>query len=323
MKSAGAWIFCPGVCAAQSADSVATIAVLLGYAEADPEARSWVTTFVAGLAEHGLKDGQTVRVHQWWANGDPERIRQLSEELARLRPNVIVAASTPVVSAALRVAGDIPTVFVNVADPVGQGFVTSLARPGGNVTGFSSYEFSIGVKWIGLLKELTPRLTTVPVLYKPRTTPYAQSLLRPMQDSASSFGVRLAPVLFENPADIGDALEPFAQRSDAGLIVLPSSGTTISRSTIISQAARQRLPAIYPWAYFVASGGLLSYGVDVPDLYRRAAWYTVQILHRTKAGDLPVQQPTTYKFFVNVKTAHELGLTIPPSLLARADEMIE
>ena len=247
----------------------------------------------------------------------------LAKELVEPQPDVLLASSTPVVAALARETGTIPIVFVVVSDPIGSGFIESLARPGGNMTGFINIESSLGGKWLELLKELAPSISRVAVMFNPDTAPHAEYYVRPFEVAAASLAVKPSTAPVRSATDIEQAIFDLGRATASGLIVLPDTFTTVHRGAIISAAASSNVPAIYPFRYMAGDGGLISYGVDLIDLYRRAAPYVDRILKGGKPADLPVQQPTKFEFAINLKTAKSLGLDVPPSLLARADEVIE
>jgi len=254
---------------------------------------------------------------------DGDLLRRNAAELARTPPDLILATSTPVM-AALREQGlSVPIMFVQVTDPVGQGLVPNLARPGGHITGFTNFEFSIGTKWLEALKQIAPRVTRVALIYNPETAPHAYLFQRPVEAAAPAFAVTPITVAARSAAELERAVDAFARTPTGGLLVLPDVTNLIHRDQIIALAARHRLPAVYPYRYYAASGGLLSYGSEQADLFRRAASYVDRILKGTNPGELPVQAPTKYELVINLKTARALGLEIPPTLLARADEVIE
>ena len=238
-------------------------------------------------------------------------------------PDVIVAAATPALAAVWRETRSVPIVFVNVADPIGQGFVAGMAHPGGNVTGFTSFEFSTGGKWVEVLKEISPSLVRIVVIYHPATAPYFPLFFRSIEAAAPSFAVKPIVTPVYDAAEIERVIATAAQEPNSGLIVVPSAFMTTHRELIIGAAARDRLPAVYGYSYYAASGGLVSYGFDVRDLFRRAASYVDRILKGAKPGDLPVQAPNTFQLVINLRTAKALGLDVPPTLLVRADEVIE
>ena len=274
------------------------------------------------LEKLGWTDGRNIRIEVRWAGGDADRLRADAAELARLKPDVILAASSSPLAALVRETRTIPIVFAQVPDPVGGGFVRSLARPGGNVTGFAQVEYALAGKWLELLKQLAPHITRATVVHDP-VNPSSTGYLRAIQDVAASLGVQLTPAAVRNAADVDRAIDVLARQSNSGLVVMPGSATTAQRERIIAQAARHRLPAVYPFRYYVIDGGLASYGVDNIELFRRAAGYVDRILKGEKPGDLPVQLADKYELVINLKTAKTLGLDVPMSLLARTDEVIE
>ena len=305
---------------AQQGERVRRVGVLMNLAADDPEGQTRIVAFVQGLQQSGWTDGRNIRIDTRWAAGDADRFHRYAEELLALAPDVILASATPSVQALQQATRTVPIVFANVGDPVGMGFVESLARPGGNTTGFTPLEFGFGAKWLELLKEIAPRLTRVAVL---RDLTIGPAQLSAIQAVAPSFGVELSPVGVRDAGEIERTIAAFAQSSNAGMIVTASTSAVIHRHLIAMLAARHRLPAVYSFRYFATSGGLLSYGPDPIDMYRRAASYVDRILKGEKPADLPVQTPTKYQLVVNLKTAKALGLDIPTSILARADEVIE
>jgi putative tryptophan/tyrosine transport system substrate-binding protein len=293
----------------------------MNLAADDPEGQARNTAFVQALQQLGWTDGRNARIEYRWAVGDAERIRKQAEELVTLAPDVILASGVPVVTALLQATRSVPIVFAVVADPVGGGFVASLARPGGNATGFMMSEYSTSGKWLELLKEIAPRVTRVAVIRNPAlTTSVAQ--FAAIQGAAGSLGLELSPIDMREAVEIERAVAAFARTPNGGLIVT-SVGSSTRRSLIIALAARHKLPAVYPFRYQVTGGGLISYGPDTADQYRRAAGYIDRILKGEKPADLPVQAPTKYELVINLKTAKALGLEVPTTLLARADEVIE
>ena len=305
---------------AQQGERVRRVGVLMNLAADDPEGQTRIVAFVQGLQQSGWTDGRNIRIDTRWAAGDADRFHRYAEELLALAPDVILASATPSVQALQQATRTVPIVFANVGDPVGMGFVESLARPGGNTTGFTPLEFGFGAKWLELLKEIAPRLTRVAVL---RDLTIGPAQLSAIQAVAPSFGVELSPVGVRDADEIERTIAAFARSSNAGMIVTASTSALIHRRLIVMLAARHRLPAVYSFRYFAATGGLLSYGPDPIDMYRRAASYVDRILKGEKPADLPVQTPTKYQLVVNLKTAKALGLDIPTSILARADEVIE
>jgi putative tryptophan/tyrosine transport system substrate-binding protein len=319
LGSAAVW---PLTARAQQAERVRRVGVLMHLAADDPEGQPRITAFEQGLRELGWAVGRNLRIDYRWAAGDPDRLRKYAAELAVLAPDVILAGGgTPLVVALQQATATVPIVFVGVADPVGAGLVGSLARPGSNATGFTVYEYSISGKWLELLKEIAPRVTRAAVIRELAIAGTGQ--LGAIQSVAPSLGVELFPIGVRDAGEIERAVMAFSRGSNGGLIVTGSPSTLVHRHQIITLAARHLLPAVYPYRYFVASGGLVSYGPDVIDQFRSAASYVDRILKGEKAADLPVQAPTKYELVVNAKTAKQLGLEIPPTLLARADEVIE
>jgi len=311
----------PAVAIAQP-DRVRRIAIMNTNAESDPEGRARIVAFRRGLQELGWTEGRNLRVDYRWGAGDPARARAFASELMTLSPEVIVANGTTALSA-LHQRTNIPVVFVVVVDPVGAGFVQSLARPGGTVTGFSSFEPEIGGKWLELLKEITPVLNRVAGILDPAFRGFA-AVWRTIENLGPRLGLDVKSFIFHDPTDdIESAVGEFAQSPGAGLIVLPTAINNLHRTRIIALAARHRVPAVHPFPFYARGGGLASYGIDTVDLYRRRASYVDRILKGEKPADLPVQAPTKYELVVNVNTAKGLGITIQRPLLLRADEIIQ
>jgi putative tryptophan/tyrosine transport system substrate-binding protein len=309
---------------AQQVDRMRRIGVLIPLAESDAVAQTEVAAFLEGLQQAGWTEGRNARIDIRWAGGDVDRIRKYAKELVALQPDVILARTTPVTAALLQETRTVPIVFVGASDPVGSGFAASMARPGGNATGFTNVEASLGGKWVELLKEINPRIARIGVLWDPQTSPGGGSYyLRLVQDAARSIAVETIAIPVHNSADIERAIEAFARAADAGLLVQPDVTIHSNRALIISLAARYRLPAVYTFPFYATEGGLASYGIEPVDLYRRAAPYVDRILRGAKPSDLPVQAPTKFELVINLKTAKALGIDIPPTLLARADEVIE
>ena len=308
---------------AQQPDRMKRIGVLMAYAESDLEAQAWIKAFVQGLKELGWIVGRNVMIDYRFGAGDAAQMRASAEELVSLTPAVIIVESSPATAALQQATRTIPIVFVNVFAPVGQRFVSNLARPGGNMTGFSSIEPEMGGKWLGLLKEVVPPLARVAVIFNPKTGPFSPLFLQAVEKAAPSLAVKPVATPIHDAADIERAISAFAHDLNGGLIVLPSAFFAANRQLIIEQAAKHRLPAVYGFRYFAADGGLMSYGVDVVDLFRRSASYVDRILKGEKAGDLPVQAPTKYELVINLKTAKALGLDVPWFVQQRADKVIE
>jgi len=307
---------------AQQGERVRHIGLLLNIRADDPQSQARLAAFAQGLQQLGWTIGQNVLVDYRWADGNAETIRKHAAELVALAPDVILAHSSAALAPLLQVTRTVPIVFTIVADPVGAGYVEGLARPGGNATGFTNFEYGIAGKWLELLKEIAPGVTRVAVL---RETAIAAGPAQfgAIQGSAPSLGVELRPVDVRDAGEIERAIAAFAQGSNSGLIVTGSPAAVVHRELIISLAARHRLPAVYNTRAYAASGGLISYGPDFVDQFRRAAGYVDRILKGEKPSNLPVQAPTQYELVINVKTAKSLGLIVPPTLLARADEVIE
>jgi ABC-type uncharacterized transport system substrate-binding protein len=320
LGGAAAW---PLAARAQQSERTRRIGVLLGQSADDPDALAMISAFAQGLQERGWAIGSNVRIDYRWSAGDLDRMRKYAAELVALGPDVIVATAGSIVGALQQASRTVPIVFVTTRDPVGGGWVENLARPGGNATGFASPEFGFSGKWLELLKELAPRVTRVAVIRDP-SVPAGSGGLAAIQAVAPSFGVELTPVGVRSADEIERGITAIARSANGGLIVVgPTSSVELHRNLIIALAARHRLPAVYGGPRWSKAGGLLSYGVDPIDQYRRAASYVDRILKGEKPADLPVQAPTKYELVINLKTAKALGLDVPPTLLARADEVIE
>jgi len=321
LGSAAAW---PVAARAQQPDRVRRIGVLMGYAESDPDARAWYAAFRETLQRHGWTEGRNAQIDTRWATpADVEAMRSFAKEIVALQPNVILSSTTPPTSVLLQQTRTIPIVFAIVADPIGSGFVASFARPGGNVTGFIFTEPTMAGKWLELLKGVAPRVDRVAMLFNPVSAPYAEYWLTPLKAAAPSFSVEAIPAPVRDRSELESVIAAQAGEPNSGLIVMPDSFTDTHRVEITALAARYRLPAVYPFRFFAEAGGLLSYGVDRTDNFRRAATYLDRILRGEKPAELPVQAPAKYELVVNLKTARALGLTAPDTLLARADEVIE
>jgi putative tryptophan/tyrosine transport system substrate-binding protein len=315
---AAAW---PLATRAQQADRVRRIGALMTQAADDPEGQSRLLALAQGLQESGWTIGRNVRIDTRWGEGDAERYRRYAAELVALAPDVILVNGPAALAQLQQATRSLPIVFTNVFDPVGAGFVLSVARPGGNATGFMLAEYSTSGKWLELLKEIAPRVTRAAIIRDPTLTSTVAQFAA-IQSAATPLGVELSPIDVRNSGDIERAAAAFARAPNGGLIVT-SGGSSTRRILIITLAARHKLAAVYPFRYFVTSGGLISYGPDPIDQYRRAAGYVARILKGEKPADLPVQAPTKYELVINLKTAKALGLEVPPTLLARADEVIE
>ena len=320
--AAAAW---PLAARAQRGDRVRLLVAMMGgrNADTDLEGRAWLAAFRQALQELGWVEGRNFRADYRWPSGDLDRMRAIAKEFVDLKPDVMFAGNTPSVEALLRESRTIPIVFANLADPVGTGLIESLARPGGNATGFAGYEYSLAGKWLEMLKEIAPAATRVAILFNPETAPFAQHYLSFIETSAPAFGVTANAASVRSISEMEAAIEAQARAPGGGLVVLPDTFTFSNRALLIALAARHRLPAIYATRGQAIDGGLLSYGPDIVDLYRRAAAYVDRILRGEKPADLPVQNPNKYVLMVNLKTAKALGLTIPDKVMALADEVIE
>jgi len=319
LGGAAAW---PLAARAQQSERMRRIGVLMNLAADDPEAQVRLAAFHQGLQELGWTVGRNLRIDTRWGAGDADRYRRYSTELVALAPDVILAASGAIVPWLLQATRSVPIVFAQVPDPVGAGFVESLAHPGGNITGFTNFEFSIGGKLLELLMEIAPRVTRAAVL-RDAADPAGVGQWGAIQTAAPSLGLELRVVDVRDAGEIERGITTFARGSNGGMIVTGSAPTAIHRDLIITLAARHRLPSVYAYRYHATSGGLISYGPETIDQYRRAASYVDRIFRGEKPADLPVQAPTKYELVINLKTAKALGLDVPPTLLARADEVIE
>jgi putative ABC transport system substrate-binding protein len=313
----------PFAARAEPSEQMRRVGVLIPYKEEDKELQAEVAAFQDQLGNLGWKEGRNLRIDYRWAAGQVEKIREFAKELVALQPDVIVSHTTPVTAALLHETRTIPIVFLNVSDPLGPGFVASFARPGGNVTGFSNFEFSTAGKWLELLKEVSPGLSRFALMFNPKTAPYAHLYLDSAKQAAPLLNVAAAPAPVENRADIENVIKELADEPKGGLVVVPDASTTENRAAIIALAARYRVPAVYPARFFAADGGLTSYGIDVVDMNRRVAIYVDRLLRGEKPGVLPVQAPVKFTLVINRKSAVALGLDLPPTLFARADEVIE
>jgi putative ABC transport system substrate-binding protein len=321
---AGGLLAAPLTGEAQQADRIRRIGLLIPFAESDVEAQAQIAAFHEALRTLGWNEGRNVRIDYRWAAQDTARIRAFAKELVELQPDVILARTTPVTAALQKETRTIPIVFAVVSDPVGDGLVASLARPGGNVTGFTNVDASLGSRWLQLLKEIAPRIRRVAFMFDPKMAPGGGAYYRRLiEGAAPSIGVQVIETAVHDAADIKRAIDAFTREPNGGLIVLPDVTNVNHRRGTISLAAHHRLPAIYPTDYFTKDGGLMSYGTDYLDLYRKAVSYVDRILRGAKPNDLPVQGPIKFQLVINLKTAKALGLTIPPSLLQRADQVLE
>jgi putative ABC transport system substrate-binding protein len=312
------------VAARAQGERVRRIGVLSEFDEGDPEARAYLSRLTEGLAQLGWTDGRNVTIDVRWAAGSVERMRTLAKELVDLQPDVILSSSTPATAAVQRETRTIPIVFVVVADPIGAGFVASLSSPGGNLTGFTNMEATMVGKWLELLTEIAPRIKRVAIMFNPDTAPGGGSYFLPLFEIAAR-SLQVAPIVVpvRSDSEIELAINSLGREPGGGFVVETDAFMVVHRAPIIMQAARNSVPAVYPLLPFAKDGGLLSYGTDLRDIWRRAATYVDLILHGAKPEDLPVQLPIKFKMTLNAKTAKTLGLTVPPSILLRADEVIE
>jgi putative ABC transport system substrate-binding protein len=319
LGGATAW---PLAARAQQGARMRRIGVLTQGDENDPVYRPRLAAFTQALAELGWADGRNVRIDLRWHDDDTNRIRALAQELVGLQPDIILAGTTLATAALQRETRTIPIVFANLSDPVASGIVARLDRPDGNVTGFALYEASLGGKWLELLSEIAPGLKRAAIMFNP-DNPGASLYVPSLETAARSLKVVRIPAPVHSDVEIETAIVAQGREPGGGLVIMPDTTTFVHRAPLISAAARNNVPAVYWQSNFAREGGLLSYGVDLPDLFRRAATYVDRILRGGKPGDLPVQFPTKYEMAVNRKTAKALGLAVPPSILLRADEVVE
>jgi putative tryptophan/tyrosine transport system substrate-binding protein len=318
----GAAVAWPVAARAQS-DRVRRIGVLMAYAESDPEGQAWVAAFREGLQKLGWTENTNVRIHYRWATAEVAQIRQQAKELVAQQPELILSSGSPTTLALVQQTRTLPIVFANLVDPIGQGFVASMSKPGGNVTGFANLEGSIIGKYLELLKEIAPRVTKVALFYNPETATFAHIYLDRFKVAAETLGVKATTPQFRTMAELETIMAAQAREPNGGLIAMPDGFNTANRVPITSLAARYRLPAIYPTRPFADAGGLMSYGNVISDNYRRAASYVDRILKGERPSELPVQFPVKFELVVNLKTARALGLDVPLFLQQRADEVIE
>jgi putative tryptophan/tyrosine transport system substrate-binding protein len=319
--AAAAW---PIAAQAQQGGEMRRLGVLSNIGESDPEAQSMAAALHRGLRELGWVNGRNLQVDHRWGAGNPERVAAFAQELVALKPDVIVAHTTPSVIALRKETTAIPLVFVQVSDPIGTGFITNMAHPGGNITGFTNFESSMVGKWVEMLKEMAPGIARIAFLFNPQTAPYVTRYYqRPLEASARSLGIEPWAASVSSAAEIESAISKFGREGGGGLIMMPDSFNIVHRERTMGLAARYRLPAISPYRFAVQEGGLMSYGVEQVELFRQAASYVDRLLKGAKAADLPVQAPTKFELVVNTKTAKALGIEVPLTLLARADEVIE
>jgi putative tryptophan/tyrosine transport system substrate-binding protein len=308
---------------AQQPDRMQRIGALMAYAQSDREGQAWVAAFREGLQKLGWTEGRNIAIDIRWPAADEELIQRFAKELVTLRPDLILTQNTPTTAAILQQTSTIPVVFANVFDPVSSGLVASLPRPRGNATGFLNLEGSIAGKWLELLKEVAPRVTRVAFLFNPATAPFAESFLNPFKAAAASFPVEAIPALVHDTSELESVFASQARAPNSGLMVMPDAFLNVHRVEITSLAVRYRLPVVYPYRFFAELGGLLSYGSDPLDNFRRAASYVDRILKGAAVSELPVQAPVKFELVINLKTANMLGLDIPLHLQQRADEVIE
>jgi len=295
----------------------------MGFPESDPQAQSFIAAFRDGLQKLGWMEGRNIRIDARWPAFDAESRQRFAKELIALQPDLILSHTTPTTAALLQQTRTIPIVFATVTDPVGSGIVPSLARPGGNVTGFTLVEPTMAAKWVELLKEIAPRVDRVAMVFNPATATYADYFLKPFKAAAPSFAVAAIAAPVRDLSELESVVAAQEREPNGGLIVMPDSFTDTHREEIISLVARHHLPAVYAYRFFAERGGLLSYGADLRDNFRRAADYVDRVLKGEKPADLPVQAPTKFELVINLKTAKELGLTVTRDFLLIADEVIE
>jgi putative ABC transport system substrate-binding protein len=317
---AAAW---PLAARAQQPDRMRLIGVLMGYAEADPAAQSQITAFRDTLTKLGWTEGTNLQIELRWGAGDADRIKAFAKELVDLRPDVILGHLTPVIGALARETQTIPIVFVNVADPIGSGFASNLAHPGGNITGFTIVQSAMGGKWVEILKEIAPRTVRVALLFNPATAAPLQFYMPSIQAAAPFYAVQASAAPVHAKDEIEGVIAALARDPGSGLFVLPDGFNTTNRDLIIALAARYGVPAIYSNRFFAGSGGLITYGADLVEQFRQAAGYIDRILKGAKSGELPIQLPTKFELVINLKTAKALGLKVPTALLVAADDVIE
>ncbi|MFZ2145177.1 MAG: ABC transporter substrate-binding protein [Xanthobacteraceae bacterium] len=318
-STAAAW---PRAAHAQQPERVRRIGVLMSFGANDPEAQSRAAAFENGLRQLGWVRGHNLSIEYRWAD-NPDVLRTYATELVGMAPDLILVNSTPAIAALQEQRQAVPIVFTQVTDPVGEGLVLNLAHPGGHVTGFTSFEFSIGTKWLEMLKEVAPRVMRVALIFNPETAPFAELFWRPVEAAAPSFAIVAISAGAPTFADLESMVDKFAREPNGSLMVLPDVSTLNYREALIGLAARHRLPTVYPFRIFAANGGLLSYGTDVNDVFRRVASYVDRLLKGADPGKLPIQSPNKYELVINLKTAKALDLELPPKLLALANEVIE
>jgi putative tryptophan/tyrosine transport system substrate-binding protein len=318
LGGAAAW---PLSARAQQPDRIHRVGVLIGLPEDDPDSKPRLVAFRQGLEELGWTEGRNIHLDVRFAlPGNEQQVQMLVRELLALSPDAVVAQSTPLTAAFRRESRNVPIVFIAVGDPIGEGFIVNLARPGGNLTGLTMYEGSVAGKWLAMLKEIDPRITRAAFIINPKTSSFPH---REAETMARSLAIELAVSTIENAGDIGRVIESFASLPNGGLVFPPNATTSAHRDLVVALAARYRLPAVYAWRQFVTAGGLMSYGIEFVDQFRQAASYVDRILRGSSPAELPVQAPTRFQTVLNLKTAKALGLTVSPGLLVAADEVIE
>jgi putative ABC transport system substrate-binding protein len=324
LSGAAAWtLACPPAVDAQQPEHIRRIGVLMGYSESDSEAQANIAAFREGLEKLGWVEARNIRFDTRWATPEDAEARQgFAKELVALQPDLILSHTTPTTAALLQQTRTIPIIFANVSDPVGSGFIASFQQPGGNVTGFNVSEPTLAGKLVELLKEIAPRVATVAILFNPATATYAEYWLNPFKAAAASLAVAAIEARVRDRFEL-ESFAAQAREPNGGLIVMSDSFTLAHTVEITSLAARYRLPVVYPYRLFAGAGGLLSYGVDLTDNFRRAATYADRILKGAKPSELPVEAPVKFKLVINLNAAKALGIDVPPTLLARADEVIE
>ena len=313
----------PSVARAQARPGMRRLGILMANAATDPVAQSYAAALLPGLRALGWRDNVNLRIDWRWAGGDLPLLERYAAELVAANPDVLFGQASPSVAALRRATGDIPIIFTMVTDPVGQGFVRSVGRPGGNATGFSDFDPPIAAKWLAMLTQITPQVTRAAVLYNSATALYAGLMMPVIEQAASSFALTVKPAAYRDTAGIGEAMAALDGEPRSGLLVLTDISATIHLDAIVALAARHRLPAVYFQRSFALAGGLMSYGIDYADLFRRAASYIDRALKGAAVAELPVQRPTKFELVVNLKTAKALGVTVGETLLASADEVIE
>jgi putative ABC transport system substrate-binding protein len=320
LGAAAAW---PLAARAQQSEPMRRIGVLMSFAQTDAGWQRAIATFLEALEQLGWVRGRNLQIEFRWGEADPDRIQRYATELVGLKPDLILCQATPSVAALQRTTRTIPIVFVNVSDPLGSGFIESVARPGGNITGFSNFEPAMGGKWVGLIKEIAPPVTRIALMSNPDTSPQARFFLPSIESAALSLGLRPIVTPVHDNAEIGHVIAALGRDPGGGLVLPSDIFTLANRELIVRLADQYRVPAVYHSSDFAKSGGLLSYGVDFAFQFPQAAAYVDRVLKGEKLGELPVQGPTKFELIVNVKTAKALGLTVPPTLLATADEVID